>query len=627
MMSKQNESGQTLVILAVGFVGLLAFIGFALDTGILYLNRSWLSQAIDAATLSAGYELPNIRGACARAVEYLYANDYVAGSNFTFEIVFPSILDASGGDPGEYVISSDLDGIQNPDDCTSLSVPSAHENVHYEVQVVGRQSVPVAFMGFLGFSDIEAGLDGLAERTNKFDIALVLDSSGSMDYDTCGYIRDVSGDPEGYTTYGANNLYPTCTFIVGDDFESYETTDDLDDEWYINGGTFLAGSGGHDGGQGVVVKDGLMINTFDVSGNEDVALYFWIKPLSFNQDDEFVEIYWRVWDGVTTPKPEWVPLARYKGLDLPTSWTEYGIMLPNGAADTEYLSIGFTTDEDLDDFNSESFGISEVSFKTCPPVREPIKPLLEYKYGGADGCSTSPRASDMNAHIHVPWTLNPRFPEDVYSEPVPLLLQQPLYDVLRSGETFIDLIDSRRFDSNPPLAREDQISLTRFSSRGRLLYDLTTDYEDIQETLFQGIESTGYTNLGDGMRIGIDTLTGGRSNTIHFMILLTDGWPNHYGSSGTSCGSDMPCAGTFTWIEEQIDYAKRSNVTIFTIGLGSAMTDVTFSAYGDPNYNGQKMLERIAEETDGSAYFAPTTAELEEIFEWITEEIFVRLKG
>ena len=88
----------------------------------------------------------------------------------------------------------------------------------------------------------------------------------------------------------------------------------------------------------------------------------------------------------------------------------------------------------------------------------------------------------------------------------------------------------------------------------------------------------------------------------------------------------MPCPETFIWIDEQIDDANEENVTIFTIGLGNAITDVTFSAYGDPNYNGQKLLEHIAQETGGSAYLAPTTEELEQIFEWIAEAIFVRLK-
>jgi hypothetical protein len=214
----------------------------------------------------------------------------------------------------------------------------------------------------------------------------------------------------------------------------------------------------------------------------------------------------------------------------------------------------------------------------------------------------------MDAHINAPWTLNPRVPEDVNSE------------------TFVDLIDSRRFDTNPPRAREDQFSLATFSNTGQLLYDLTLDYESLKDTLFTGIVTDYDTNMGDGMRVGLDTLTGGRSNTIHFMILLSDGWPNRYGSSGTDCPTGMPCPETFTWIDKQIDYAIRENVTIYTIGLGDSLTNVTFSAYGDPNFTGQKLLERIAEKTGGTAYFAPTTAELEQIFEWIADSIFVRLK-
>jgi hypothetical protein len=625
MVEKKNEVGQSLIIVAMGFVAILAFIGFALDTGILFLNRVWLGQAVDAATLSAGYELPNIRGACARAVEYLEANDYIAGSEFKFEIVFPSIPGTPGGDPGQYVISSELDGIKTPEDCVTLGVPSVHENVHYEVQVLGRQQVPVAFMGILGFGDVEAGVDGLVERTRIFDIALVLDNSGSMDYDTCGYHRDVSGDPEGFTTYAANNLYPVCKPIVGDDFESYGSTAEMDVEWYKTGDTSLHTSGGRDGGHWVEVSEGELANTFDVRGNQDVALYFWMKNIDMDQSDEYALIQWRVWDGITSPAPAWVPLSKFQGNQLSNNWTEYGIVLPTATADTEFLSIRFVTMEDSGDFNDESFGIDDVTFKNCPPVREQLNAVQQYSSGGS-GCATSSDASDMDAHIFVPWTLNPMVPVDVNDEPVTELVQQPLYDVLRSTETFINLIDSRRFDTNPPLAREDQFSLTSFSTTGDLLYDLTLDYEVLKDTLFKGIDSDSWTNMGDGMRIGIDTLSGGRSETIHFMVLLSDGWPNRYGSSGNSCGSSLPCAQVWPWIDQQIDYAVSENVTIFTIGLGEAMTDITFSAYGDPNFNGQKLLERIAQETGGTAYFAPTTEELEQVFEWIAEAIFVRLK-
>jgi hypothetical protein len=125
-------------------------------------------------------------------------------------------------------------------------------------------------------------MDGLVERTHTFDVALVLDTSKSMDTNTCHYFRDVIDDPEGYTTYGANNVYPVCTSIVGDDFEMYGSTDELMVEWYKTGDTSLHTSGGHDGGHWVEVSEGEFANTFDVSGQQDVAVYFWMKNMDMD---------------------------------------------------------------------------------------------------------------------------------------------------------------------------------------------------------------------------------------------------------------------------------------------------------------------------------------------------------
>ena len=66
MFSNNRENGQSLLLIAFGFFVIIAFVGFAIDSSLLFLNRMWLGQAVDAATLAAGYELPNIRGACAR---------------------------------------------------------------------------------------------------------------------------------------------------------------------------------------------------------------------------------------------------------------------------------------------------------------------------------------------------------------------------------------------------------------------------------------------------------------------------------------------------------------------------------------------------------------------------------
>ncbi|MGD2253687.1 MAG: hypothetical protein PVF70_12300, partial [Anaerolineales bacterium] len=93
-----------------------------------------------------------------------------------------------------------------------------------------------------------------------------------------------------------------------------------------------------------------------------------------------------------------------------------------------------------------------------------------------------------------------------------------------------------------------------------------------------------------------------------------------------------PCRRSLEYIDAQILEAQRQNVTIFTIGLGEDLNTRTFdasSAYGPGTeiFSGMDVLERIANSTGGTAYHAPTSEELEQIFKWISEAIFVRLSG
>jgi hypothetical protein len=219
-------------------------------------------------------------------------------------------------------------------------------------------------------------------------------------------------------------------------------------------------------------------------------------------------------------------------------------------------------------------------------------------------------------------------------------MEQPMTDTLLAAETFIDLIDSRR----PPLApRSDQLGLVGYESNADKLLNLTTDYEAVKQELFTNFRAFGGTNLGGGMRVGLDVLADGRWNSTHYMILLTDGWPNFYDDQtyvsptrfGRRCiigGSytNDPCRESLIYIDTQIEQAILNNVTIFTIGLGADLDTRTFPVAGVPgwadgNYSGMDILERIAEGTNGQAYHAPSTEELEEIFAWIAEAIFIRI--
>ena len=78
----ERQSGQSLVILAFAFLGLIAMLGLALDLGLVYIERVRIKRAVDAATLAGVVELPYEDQSYQRALEYLDLNGYdVANAN------------------------------------------------------------------------------------------------------------------------------------------------------------------------------------------------------------------------------------------------------------------------------------------------------------------------------------------------------------------------------------------------------------------------------------------------------------------------------------------------------------------------------------------------------------------
>ncbi len=618
-LRKIGSRGQSMMIVAFAFVGIVGFVGFAIDTGVLYLHRIWLGQAVDAASLAAGYELPNVRAACVRAVEYLRTNGYEAGPDFSFEIVFPPEPDAPGGDPGEFRIDSLADGIQSPSDCTSASlvIPAQHENVHYQVGVNARQTVPVAFMSLLGFDTVEVGTPGTAERSDTFDVALVLDKSGSMKFDTCSLYRPADG-------YACQNRYEPCTMFFQDDFDSYTTESDLEAAgWTINSEVTLHTSSGHSGAQSVEIQadggtQGFLNRTVDGTGWSDVSMFFWAKDLNMASGD-LLQVVWRPSSDVG-----WNQIMEVSGDELGSTWAQFAVLLPAAADGVAGLQIGLRLDASL----ARGFAVDDIQVKSCPEVRGP---WVWYKWDWYEGCRLD---RPMTCASDDATSILPGASIGASDPPMAQLMEQPMLDVLEASEDFMAILDSRLL---PGQAREDQVGLATFDQSAYLLHDLTLNYEELQNTMYTSIAAEGGTNLGDGMRTGLGILGGGRANSSHFMVLLTDGWPNYYDypyttptSFGYACSTDQPCAQTLAYIDAQIDQARNQNVAIFTIGLGQDLDTATFDASavygpGTEYFTGMDLLRRISEGTGGQAYHAPTSEELQQIFEWIAKAIFVRL--
>jgi len=80
---KRRQQGQSLVLIAVMMLAMLAFVGLAVDVGFVWLRGSQLTKAVDAATLAGASELGDGVGATLAdangvAKSFLYANDIPA---------------------------------------------------------------------------------------------------------------------------------------------------------------------------------------------------------------------------------------------------------------------------------------------------------------------------------------------------------------------------------------------------------------------------------------------------------------------------------------------------------------------------------------------------------------------
>ena len=78
-----REEGQSLALIALMLVGLIAFAGIALDVGFVYARRSQLSSAVDAAALAGVTELNDVGGISAadkKALQYLHTNGLPANA-------------------------------------------------------------------------------------------------------------------------------------------------------------------------------------------------------------------------------------------------------------------------------------------------------------------------------------------------------------------------------------------------------------------------------------------------------------------------------------------------------------------------------------------------------------------
>ncbi len=185
-----SERGQSLILMAFVFVGFLILVGLAIDLGLVYIERVQLGRAVDAAVLGAVQELPNETAAFERVLMFLRDNgyDYLTEATIYWNGAWYNQSVPQGDAPAViYINTANYRDAGEPD--TAM-----------RIEVRGTSSVPLHFMKFAGpwFNEVDVPGRAVAENVQDLDVVVVLDRSGSMEFDTICYGCWEVDDEEGY---------------------------------------------------------------------------------------------------------------------------------------------------------------------------------------------------------------------------------------------------------------------------------------------------------------------------------------------------------------------------------------------------------------------------------------------
>lgn len=190
-MKPIRQRGQAFLLIALAFVGLAAFIGLAVDGGILYSNIGHLRRAVDAASLAAAKQFragqtPDDMEASAK--EFLDFNNLDSATANVF------VCERSINPGGPFDSHNDFSLCKCQDPSLQATSPDTCPLTPRKlVRVEGTLPVQFAFLPIIGFDSVDIHADATSENA-ALDVVLVIDTSPSMAYDLCEDGIDNDGD-------------------------------------------------------------------------------------------------------------------------------------------------------------------------------------------------------------------------------------------------------------------------------------------------------------------------------------------------------------------------------------------------------------------------------------------------
>jgi Mg-chelatase subunit ChlD len=184
--------------------------------------------------------------------------------------------------------------------------------------------------------------------------------------------------------------------------------------------------------------------------------------------------------------------------------------------------------------------------------------------------------------------------------------------IAKFKETNLDSVGLVQFST-----KASKVALKNEDSKG-----LSKNYTDLQAKI-NALNPSGSTNIDDALRKAKDMLAG--SSQKKYVIMLTDGAANKYGTNGASANNSSldPTSKARTEALVRANELKAQGITAYTIGL---MTPDAIQNINNPNVanNGEMdvyLMNQIATRTGGQFYTAADSASLAEVFKSIVSII------
>jgi Flp pilus assembly protein TadG len=167
------EQGQSIVLIALAFIGLVAFIGLAIDTGILFVGYGHLRRATDAAALAAAAQFREN-----------YTNDQLNKS--ATEFLRLNGVDLDNASATVFTCEAGSGTSVDTSLCQTGSTPKRKL-----VRVQASGSVKFSFLPILGINEATITSSANAEAAT-LDVVLIIDNSESMAKDSSNHVVDPS---------------------------------------------------------------------------------------------------------------------------------------------------------------------------------------------------------------------------------------------------------------------------------------------------------------------------------------------------------------------------------------------------------------------------------------------------